>query len=119
MMNMFFKTALLFLLTAPVISSAQNYQKTAEGVKASINGIAVEIQFYSPEIVRVIKAPEGKTFTKESLSVIKKPGQTSVNIKQQGDVLNVRSEKINVSLNLKSGEIAYAANTGKELLKEK
>lgn len=106
-------------MAAPVIAGAQNYQKTTAGVKASVNGVTVDIRFYSPEIVRVTKAPGGKLFAKESLSVIKKPQQTAISIKQQGDVLNLRSEKLNVSINLKSGDIAYATSKGKALLKEK
>lgn len=118
-MSIFFKTALFFLIAVPTVAGAQNYQRTSAGVKASVNGIAVEIQFYNPEIVRVIKVPGGKQLAKESLSVIKKPQQTSLGIKQQGDVLSLRSEKLSVSLNLRSGEIAYVTNTGKALLKER
>jgi alpha-D-xyloside xylohydrolase len=52
---------------------AQSYQKTELGVKTSANSTAIEIQVYSPSIVRVLKSPEGKPFKKESLSVIKTP----------------------------------------------
>ncbi|OKS85872.1 glycoside hydrolase family 31 protein [Mucilaginibacter polytrichastri] len=119
MTKFFFKVPLFLILAVPAICSAQKYQKTASGVKASINGVVVEVQFYNPEIVRVVKVPEGKIFTKESLSVIKKPQQTSFTIKQQGDILNLRSEKLNVSLNLKSGGLSYTTTTGTVLLKEK
>lgn len=103
MAKIFLKVIPFLTLVFPAISFAQNYQKTVSGVKASINGVSVEVQFYSPEIVRAIKAPAGKPFTKESLSVIKKPQQTQISLKQHGDILNLRSEKLNVSLNLKSG----------------
>ena len=119
MLKINFKIIHVLLLFLPAICSAQNYQKTRLGVKASVDGIAVEVQFYSPEIVRVVKVPDGKLFTKESLSVIKKAQQKAINIKQQGDVLILRSEKINVSLNLKSGEIAFTNTAGKALLKER
>lgn len=119
MIKAFFKVIPFFALAIPLFCSAQNYQKTALGVKASINGIYVELQFYSPEILRVIKVPEGKLFTKESLSVIKKPQQILINIKQQGDFLSLSSERLNVSLNLKSGEISYTGTKGIVLLTEK
>jgi len=126
MFNIFFDNMKIFLkvipfltLVIPAISIAQNYQKTVSGAKASIKGVSVEVQFYSPEIVRVIKAPDDKPFTKESLSVIKKPQQTQISLKQHGDVLNLRSEKLNVSLNLKSGDLTYFTIAGKVLLKEK
>ncbi|MGZ3754109.1 MAG: TIM-barrel domain-containing protein [Mucilaginibacter sp.] len=119
MKKIFLKVIPLLTLIAPAICSAQNYQKTELGVKASVNGIAIELQFYSPEILRVIKTPEGKLFTKESLSVTKKPEQVQINLKQRGDVLELRSNKLNVSLSLKSGELSYITTKGAVLLKEK
>src|SRR5690349_13511524 len=111
-----------FLLTALCIninSSAQSFHKTEAGIKAEINSVETEIRFYSPSIIRVVKAPAGRSFTKESLSVIKQPQKTTFSVKQQGDVLYVKSEKITVALNLKSGEIAYSSGAGELLLKEK
>jgi alpha-D-xyloside xylohydrolase len=51
--------------------------------------------------------------------VIKKPQKTTFKVKQQGDVLNLTSEKMRVSLNVKSGAVTYYAQTGNLLLKEK
>ena len=50
----------------------------------------MEIQFYSPSIVRILKWPEGKTFTKESFSVIKVPQKTAFTVKQEGDELSLK-----------------------------
>jgi len=119
MKKVFLKGALFLTLTFPAICCAQSYQKTESGVKTSINGATVEVQFYSPEIVRIVKVPAGNTFTKQSLSVTKKPQPVQINLKQQGDVLSLHSGKLSVSLNLKSGEIAFTTNTGKTLLAEK
>ena len=58
--------------------NAQSYQKTDLGIKTVINSIGIEIQFYGPLTVRVIKWPDGKAFIKKSLSVIKTPQKTSV-----------------------------------------
>src|SRR5215213_9405120 len=95
----------LLLLAVNNRTNAQNYQKTAFGIKASIDSIEVEIQFYSPSTVRILKWPKAHNFTKESLSVIKKPENTAVNIKQQGDVVNLTTKKLRVGLNVKSGEL--------------
>ena len=43
-------------------SKAQPYQKTGMGVKTKVNAVEVEIQFYSPTMVRILKWPEGKTY---------------------------------------------------------
>ncbi|TSJ36476.1 DUF5110 domain-containing protein [Mucilaginibacter corticis] len=108
-----------FILIGSSISNAQNYQKTQSGAKATIGDISLEVEFYSATIVRLIKAPAGKAFTRESLSVIKKPGQVVVNYKQKGDILHLKSDQLDVSLNVKTGDIAFLSSNGKALLREK
>jgi alpha-D-xyloside xylohydrolase len=112
----------LLLLTAFSISistKAQSYQKTDLGIKAVINSAEIEIQYNSPSIVRVLKFPAGRPFTKESLSVIKKPQKTAFNVKQQGDLVNLKTATLHVALNLKTGDIIYSTANGELLLKEK
>ena len=112
----------LLLLTALSIShgsNAQSFQKTDLGIKTIINSTVIEIQYYNPSIVRVLKSPEGRSFVKESLSVITEPKKTAFNVKQQGDLVNVRTSTLNVAINLKTGDINYSAVTGELLLKEK
>jgi alpha-D-xyloside xylohydrolase len=116
------KTISIIILFAFVFVSsieAQTYQKTDLGIKSTVNSVEVEIQFYGPSIVRVLKSPEGETFTKESLSVIKVPQETAFNIKQEGDELSIKSEGIQVTLNLKDGKICFSTPTGEPLLSEK
>lgn len=119
MHNKILKLISIFILIASSISNAQNYQKTQSGAKATIGDISLEVEFYSATIVRVIKAPAGKAFVKESLSVIKKPGQVVVNCKQKGDILHLKSDLLDVSLNIKTGDIAFLSSNGKALLSEK
>jgi len=108
-----------FLFFAVSISNAQSFQKTELGLTVLTDSVRTEISFYSPSIVRIVKSPVGRGFTKESLSVIKKPQKTVFATKQQGDVLNLKTDKLTVSFNLKSGVISYSAITGQTLLKEK
>jgi alpha-D-xyloside xylohydrolase len=98
---------------------AQPYQKTELGIKSVINTIGIEVQFYNPSMVRIIKWPEGKSFKKESLSVIATPQKSSFKIKQEGDKLLLKSEKLTVILNIKNGMISFATSSGKQLLDEK
>ncbi len=99
--------------------NAQSYQKTDLGIKSVINSVGVEIQFYGPATVRIMKWPEGKTFNKESLSVIKTPEKTAFKIKKSGDELSLKSDNLLVVLNLKSGKISFATLKGESLLGEK
>jgi len=116
------KKLLIIVLFAFVLVNsieAQIYQKTDLGIKSSINSIDVEIQFYGPSTVRVLKWPEGKTFTKESLSVIKTPQKTAYSIKQRGDELSLKSESLVVVLNLKNGKVTFTNTSAVPLLSEK
>ena len=98
---------------------AQSYRKIELGIQSVINSIKIEIQFYSPSTVRILKSPEGTTFTKQSLSVIKTPQQTYFSIKQKKDELFLKSQKLEVILNLKNGNISFANLAGEKLLTEK
>ena len=102
-----------------VLVNAQSYSKTELGIKTTINAIEVEIQFYNPATVRVLKSPEGKTFDKKSLSVIETPQKTNLSIKQAGDELSLKSKNVQVDLNLKNGKISFSAPTGEPWLSEK
>lgn len=110
--------SLVLVVVTSLACNAQAYRKTDFGIKATINDIQVELQFYSSSIVRVIKYPEGKSFKKQSLSVVQVPQRVPFRLKQQGDELSLKSEKLKISINLKTGEIAYA-NKATRLLTEK
>jgi len=109
----------LLVVALNLSSKAQSYQKTDLGVKAKINAIDVEIQFYGTSIVRVIKSPEGKPFKKESLSVVKTPEKTVFSVSQQSDDLTLKSQNTMAVLNLKSGKVSFKNTKGEALLSEK
>ena len=117
LMNRIYILVLLFVASAT--SEAQSYQKTDLGIKTVIKSISIEIQFYTPSIVRIVKSPLGRSFTKESLSVIKKPQKTGFSVKQQGDRVYLKTQAFNTSLNLITGEIIYSTLKDESLLKEK
>lgn len=110
-------TALICVLAGNIY--AQSYKKTELGVKTSINSIEVEIQFYNPSTVRILKSPVGKSFEKKSLSVIEIPQKIDLSVKQEGDNLFLQSKNILVNLNLKNGKIFFLTYAGKSLLNEK
>ena len=111
----------LLLLMFLVASNAwcQNYKKTELGISTTQNAVTTEIQFYSPEIVRVIKFPEGEKVNKQSLSVIKVPKETDLNITQNGKVVTLTSAALAVDINLETGKITYRDLKGSLLFTEK
>ncbi|MBS1656442.1 MAG: DUF4968 domain-containing protein, partial [Bacteroidetes bacterium] len=110
---------LVFLFVLSLGSKAQSYQKTGWGIKTVINSTAIEIQFYSPSTVRILKSPADRNYTKESLSVITQPQKTTISTKQRGDLLNLKTALLNVALDLKTGAVFYSTAKGELLLKEK
>ena len=103
---------LILLFLAPNVWS-QGYQKTDLGVQATANAVTTEIQFYSPEIVRVIKFPEEEKVNKQSLSVIKTPEKTDLKIAQNGQVVTLTSSALSVNINLETGKVDLPRPKGK------
>ncbi len=110
---------LSLLMVLSIGIQAQSYQRTDFGIKTKQNSMDVEIQFYGPATVRVLKSPIGKSFAKESLTVVTKPQTTKFTVNQQGDVISLKSSKLKVEVEVKSGKVSYSTLTGAQLLSEK
>lgn len=113
------KILFLFLVSIANTGFSQSVQKTNSGVKALVNDVDIEITFYSPNIVRVVKAPQGTTYKKESLSVIKIPSAVQLTIDQQDGLATVKSDSLEVKLSLQTGRISFVNRNGNMLLTEK
>jgi len=98
--------------------SAQSYKKTDSGVSFSADKMNVEVKFYGPHTVRIIKYPVGKSFVKNSLSVIRQEQKTKFSITENKDILLIKTNDLQLYINTKNGEIDYTTTSGKELLKE-
>ena len=118
-MKKIFSILALLLCVLDVTANAQSYRKTEFGIKTIVNSVEVEIQFYNPFTLRVLKSPEGKTFTKKSLSVIEIPQKTDFSINQESDVVSLKGKNIIADLNLKNGKISFSTPNGEKLLNEK
>jgi alpha-D-xyloside xylohydrolase len=110
-------TSIIFLYVLK--SEAQFFIKTELGVKAVVDSVGIEVQFYSPSIVRIIKWPEGKPCLKESLSVIKTPQKTVFRCKNERDLLLIESNALKVILNKRKRIIVFETATGAPLLNER
>lgn len=97
----------------------QDYQKTPDGLKATIHSVDVELQFYTPSIVRILKSPSGWKYTKESLSVIETPQKVKPSITQEGNTVRLKSSEMEVILNLESGVVSFFNAKKGALLSEK
>ncbi|HKI89146.1 MAG TPA: hypothetical protein VKA38_08970, partial [Draconibacterium sp.] len=109
---------LVFIFVTGLGGKAQSYLKTDLGIKTAVDSIGIEIQFFSPSIVRILKWPEGEAFTKSSLSVIKTPEKTDFGVNRRGDNLFLKSKNLAVVLNLKNGKVSFETLSDKPLLNE-
>lgn len=114
------KTALLISCMIYAVSVwSQDFQKTEHGIKTSVNAVDIEVQFFTPSVVRVIKSPKGENYEKQSLSVIAKPDDVSFKTNAKDGVILLETKAMQVSLNTSTGVISYTDSNGKELLSEK
>ncbi|MDH6311079.1 alpha-D-xyloside xylohydrolase [Dysgonomonas sp. PFB1-18] len=114
------KTFIIFLILAlSGLLNAQNYQKTSNGVKTQVGTTDIEVQFYSPTIVRVLKYPKGEALKKKSLAVIKEPETTQFNIERFNNVITLASSDVVVTLNLTTGDVAFNGTDTRPFIAER
>ena len=100
--------SILFISLLPFFHlQAQSFSRTELGIQTTIGTTIVEIEFFSPDIVRIVKYPHGDTFEKSSLSVVKQPEKVRLSVNQQRGDLVLRSSKMTVKLNLENAAISF------------
>lgn len=109
------------IITVVIVSGnivAQSYQKTDSGLKFSNDNMNVEVKLYGENTIRIIKYPAGKSFVKNSLSVIKKEQKTKFSVSENNHIISLKTNDLNIFIDAKNGKITYNSSSGKELLKE-
>ena len=96
---------LLCMITMAVSGSPVEWQA---------GGTVVTVEFYTPQTVRVVKAPVGHPYQKEGLVVIAKP--EDVKVAHHGN--SVSSDVLTVKIDPKTGVLTFATK-GKTLLRER
>ncbi len=111
-------TGMALLLMGMTIQAGA-YQKTESGVRANVRSIDVELQFYSPSIMRVLKYPAGKTPVKKSYSVIKEAEKVHFSVTGSGPDIILESDSMKVTLDTQTGKVTFNDRRGRSLLAEK
>ncbi len=114
MKRLFFGGVALVFLFLSGTALGREYQRTETGVKTSLQSMNVEIRFYSPSIVRVIKYPDHTELSKESFSVVKSPENTPLDY-----AVRLKSSTLAVELDLETGKVSYSDLQGTALFTEK
>jgi alpha-D-xyloside xylohydrolase len=116
--RLYFITAAL-MLTFSGDLNAQSVQKLPQGISFSTQGMDIKIEYYSPSIVRVFKTPGGKPYDKKSLSVVGKAVKTPVEFSQMGKNTLIKSDSLQVEVNVETGGIYFSDRSGNKLLNDK
>jgi len=79
----------------------------------------VQVQFYAPAIVRVVKFPKGKETEKKSLTVIQPPLPGKLRYASKDGLLSLRSASTEVRIDAKTGQVRFFTAAGQPLVQEK
>lgn len=100
-------------------SWAGNYKRIENGIKTTVESVDIELQFYTPSILRILKYQEGERPEKKSYSVIKEAEKVPFTITDGDSVTMLNSDRLVVEINHRTGRISFKDKTGKKLLSEK
>ena len=90
-----------------------------ENAKVTVNGTTTSVTFYSPEIVRIVKTPEGKPGnTREGWVVTMTPEDMNVRKSENSSAITLRSDVVTVRIDKNTGLVQFLAK-GRNMLKEK
>lgn len=116
------KKQLLSLLVcsffSPFCMSAAGYVRTAEGVRVTVDSVEVDIQYYTPSTVRIVKLPAGVSSVGESYSVVKSPATVDFTVKESGRNVRLQSSGLRVDVNTVTGDVSFYKPAGGLLLTE-
>lgn len=109
----------LFLAMLFGTVSGQHYQKNENGVSATVNDMNIKLEFYAPQIIRVVKTPVGVKCEDKSFSVIKTPDAVPFEVREYTNSITLKSDSMCVYLNLRTGKVSYTDRADNLLLAEK
>ena len=108
------------VLMVSTLAVAKEKQRTISTETADMK---VKVEFYSPEIVRVVKQPKGAAeMHKESFSVILHPEQkfgVDVDESRDGKYLMLSSSRMSVRLDKQTGQLLILGVSGTPIVQEK
>lgn len=109
---------LLFLFAA--LQGFAQVKTADDGFSATVRGIDVKVEFYTPDIVRVFKtAATSNLEQKKDFVVELAPQHPSVRVSSSGNLVRATSSRMEVTMDLATGKIQFNDLQGGRLLAEK
>ena len=106
------------LLSLQAFAIEPNYKIIGQSILVKTDSTDLKIEVYSPEIIRIVKSPLGRTFSKVSLSVIKTPEKAPFEVTEKSGLIKIKTSKLQVYIYQTSGKIAFYDLSNNLLLTE-
>jgi len=113
-----FKLVCSASLVLSIDAQAQQFQKTPTGLRLNTDSLTVQVQFYTPDIVRVLKYPKGKEDRKKSLVVMQAPAPGKLKYSEKDGVVAVSSGSTQAIVNPQTGQVRFLTARGQPLVSE-
>jgi len=113
-----FKLVCSASLVLSIGAQAQQFQKTPSGLRLTTDSLTVQVQFYTPDVVRVLKYPKGKDDSKKSLVVLQAPAPGKLKYSEKNGVVTVSSGSTQALIDAKTGLVRFATAKGQPLVSE-
>ncbi len=85
-------------------------------LSCTTRGMDIDVMFYSPTIVRVVKRPQGTPVPTRSLAVVKSPDNTEVTLSTDSSCKTASSQKLSVTVDTSTGSVNFTTPSGERLL---
>ncbi|MDD4654233.1 MAG: glycoside hydrolase family 31 protein [Bacteroidales bacterium] len=114
------KKYLLFFISLLSLPSFAQVKTSYDGFLASVRGVDIKVEFYTPDIVRVFKTVASSDLQqKRDFVVVLDPQSPEVRVQTTTNMVTARSSAIEVKMDLETGCIHFRDLNGKRLLSEK
>lgn len=112
---------IFFFSLLPAFALGQSFQKTLYGIKSETEkgNVGIEIQWFTPRTVRVIKTSGLNPVQKKSLSVVAERQKVDYKIStSDGNQIMLKGEELTVKVNTLTGIVSFVSAEGNTLLSE-
>lgn len=113
-----FKIALLIAVLTAFNMRAADVTDIPGGVKTTVGGNEITMQFYTPATIRITKSPSATAADEKSLAVIASPADVKTSVVKKKGSIALKSGKLTANLNLNNGAVSFFDAKGRLLTKE-
>lgn len=105
-----------FLISLCCVFCINSFAKNVS-LDIPLSSITIDVQWFTPQCVRILKTPIGKDVHKESFSIIAQPENVKYKQQESNDFLTLTSSEMTVTINKNNGVVSFSTH-GKTLLAE-